>query len=299
MKKIETLKVDKLMIKVERKPIKNMYLKVKPNREITISAPINTPSTQIIHFIETKKSWIEQKQKEFQPIPIKTETTKSSEALKIGQLTIKVERKAIKNMYLKVKPNGDIIVSAHPDIPSTQILDFIKRKQSWLEQKQAKIQQLPSQNLKEDEILFLGKPLKYIQKWGNHFEVELHKDLLIYTPKRLPREKIFQHIEPWLLKELQNKINVYYNQYWPIFEKLGFQPIEIKYRNMKTTWGVCRPTKGTITFSKQLIHQPAIFIEYVVVHELCHLLHPNHSAQFYEAVTTLLPEWKEAVKQKV
>ena len=300
MKQIEALTIDKLKIILQRKSIKNMYLKVKPNGEIIVTAPNQIPIADVIQFVKRKQAWIDQKQKEFSQTPNRSESLMPSEILKVGELTVKVERKRIKNMYLKVKSTGEIIVSAHPEIDGSQILEFLKIKQSWLEQKQAKFQQLPSQNLKEDEILFLGKPLKCIQKWGEKFEVEIKEHhLFVYTPQRFSYHEMFKRMEPWLLGQLQDKIKAYYEQYWPYFAKLGFQPVQIKYRQMKSTWGVCRPTRATLTFSKQLIHQPVAFIEYVVVHELCHLLHPNHSDQFYETVSTLLPQWKEAVKNKV
>ena len=99
--------------------------------------------------------------------------------------------------------------------------------------------------------------------------------------------------------QLQEMIHTYVMTYWPYFQDRGIAPIETKYRQMTSTWGVCRPTRGTITFSKQLIHQSPAFVEYVVVHELCHLLQPNHSAKFYALVEELLPSWKQAKAKRL
>ena len=225
---------------------------------------------------------------------------KQIEHLKVGTLNIKVERKKIKNMYLKIKPNGEIVISAHPDITSESIIQFVKSKQSWIFQKQRKREQSPSNQLTKDEILFLGQRLKCVRKFGVKTEAVIEENLLvIYGPSTLSEEKKEEIIQKWLFKQLQQIIRKYHQHYWPIFQQNGFQPLEIKYRQMKSTWGVCRPTKGTITYSKQLIHQPETFIQYVVVHELCHLLQPNHSTKFYEAVAAFLPQWKEYSKNKV
>lgn len=58
-------------------------------------------------------------------------------------------------------------------------------------------------------------------------------------------------------------------------------------------WGSCLPKKLIITLNKQLLEAPRNCIEYVVVHELCHLVHPNHSKQFYTFLTMFMPDWKE------
>jgi len=225
---------------------------------------------------------------------------KQVEEIKIGTLGIKIERKKIKNMYLKIKPDGEVIISAHPNISTESIMIFVKSKKNWILEKQQKRLLAPSNNLAEDEVLFLGYRLKCIRKFGVNLEVALEKDkLVIYGPSDLTEEKQSQAIENWMFKQLQRKVNQYHSHYWSFFERNGFKPIEIKYRQMKSTWGVCRPTRGIITYSKQLIHQPEPFIHYVIVHELCHLLQPNHSAKFYEAVSTLLPQWESYSKQKV
>ena len=124
-------------------------------------------------------------------------------------------------------------------------------------------------------------------------------ELLLHVPRSYSDEKMIISAKNWMFKQLQQKINAYLLYYWPYFEKHGIAPVDIKYRQMTSTWGVCRPTRGTITFNKNLIHQPDAFIEYVVVHELCHLLQPNHSRHFYDLVELLLPNWKSFESTKV
>ena len=63
--------------------------------------------------------------------------------------------------------------------------------------------------------------------------------------------------------------------------------------NMETRWGSCLVKKGIITLNKRLLEAPRNCIEYVVMHELCHFIYPNHSKQFYSFLTTLMPDWKE------
>lgn len=66
----------------------------------------------------------------------------------------------------------------------------------------------------------------------------------------------------------------------------------LKIRLMKSRWGVCYPTKNQITLNKQLIEKPMAALEYVVLHELVHLLHPNHQAEFHATIAYLMPDYK-------
>lgn len=76
----------------------------------------------------------------------------------------------------------------------------------------------------------------------------------------------------------------------------NFKPTGLVIRTMKRRWGSCS-SKGKITLSTELIKLPDLYIEYVIVHELCHLKHHNHGAGFYNLLSELFPEWKQVRKQ--
>jgi hypothetical protein len=77
------------------------------------------------------------------------------------------------------------------------------------------------------------------------------------------------------------------------FQKYGVPYPQLKIRNMTSRWGSCQPQKGIITLNRQLLKYPRECIEYVVVHEFTHFIHPNHSKQFWDFVTMMMPDWKE------
>jgi len=187
------------------------------------------------------------------------------EKLHIQHFEIEVHYKKIKNIYLRIKPDGRIVISAPLKTKKSYITQFVKSRISWITAKQQKIMERKkiSLELEKDEILLFGKPFK-----GSLTDAELGE-------------------------LLHDKITFYYKKYWPFFKEYSLQPIQIKYRNMKSTWGVCRPTAGTITFNKRLIHQPVEFIEYVVLHEMSHLLFPNHGQDFYGLIASQMPHFRK------
>ncbi|MCL1989389.1 MAG: M48 family metallopeptidase [Defluviitaleaceae bacterium] len=186
------------------------------------------------------------------------------EKLFIQPFEIDVHYKKMKNIYLKVKPDGKMMISAPIGTSKKYLTQFVQERLEWIHEKQEKVamRQASAMELKKDETLLFGQPFS----------------------------GVLSDVERQLL--LHEKIMAYYKKYWPFFSSQGCQPVDMKYRMMKLTWGVCRPTVGTITFNKRLVHQPVEFIEYVVLHEMCHLLVPNHSRDFYALVASHMPHFK-------
>lgn len=78
-----------------------------------------------------------------------------------------------------------------------------------------------------------------------------------------------------------------------LFEKYGVTYPILKIRYMTSRWGSCQPKKGIITLNSKLIEAPRSCIEYVILHELVHFIHPNHSRRFWDFVAMMMPDWKE------
>jgi len=193
------------------------------------------------------------------------------ERLLIQSYEIEIHYKKMKNIYLKIKPDGRLLISAPLKTSKKYLIEFIESRIPWIEAGLEKIaqRQEPLMQLAENEMLLFGQPFK-----GSLSEKQLQN----------------------LLHE---KIVFYHQKYWQFFKEHDCESIEIKYRMMKSTWGVCRPIAGTITFNKRLVHQPESFIEYVVLHELCHLLVPNHSRDFYNLIKLHMPHFKKYQSDRI
>jgi predicted metal-dependent hydrolase len=85
--------------------------------------------------------------------------------------------------------------------------------------------------------------------------------------------------------------------YQKIFKKYGLNQPKILVRKMKTLWGSCTPSKDKITLNEYLLKADIRCIQYVILHELTHLIYPNHSKEFYDFLTIHMPDWKERKKQ--
>ena len=193
------------------------------------------------------------------------------ETLLVQPFEIEVHYKKMKNIYLRIKPDGKLMISAPLGTSQDYLIKFVKSRSEWIKGKQQKMVERKELSIKlePDEMLLFGQPFK--------------GKLSVAKQQRL----------------LHQKILAYYEKYWLFFEERGCKSVEIKYRYMKSTWGVCRPRAGTITFNKRLIHQPVGFIEYVVLHEMCHLLVPNHSKDFYAMVAYHMPDFKQCAQARI
>lgn len=80
------------------------------------------------------------------------------------------------------------------------------------------------------------------------------------------------------------------DELYPIFKEMNVQYPVVKIRTMKSKWGSCMPYKNQITLNTKLIEHDRKFVEYVILHELCHFVHPNHSKDFHELMAKLMPE---------
>ena len=94
-------------------------------------------------------------------------------------------------------------------------------------------------------------------------------------------------------EEIRRRFEAIMKAVYPRFQPYGVPVPLLKIRKMKSRWGSCIPGKGTVTLNARLMDYPDSVIEYVAVHEYCHFLEANHSAQFYAWMTRMLPDWKE------
>ena len=176
-----------------------------------------------------------------------------------GEKNIKyiLERKQVKNINMRVRPDGSVRVSAGPWADASQIDDFVLSKAEFI--------------------------LKAMKRFENMSEAEeKYQEELVKA--KAGRESLLADVS--LFTEILD-------EFYPLFVPYGVKKPKLRVRTMKSCWGSCLVNKGIITLNRKLLMKPRECIEYVVVHELCHFIHPNHSKQFYGFMEQFMPDWKE------
>lgn len=199
----------------------------------------------------------------------------------------------LKNIYLTINKNLDIEVKA----PYGADINFIRR---IVEEKYYKLQEIKSRknnatnfNLKNNVISILGKPydIEILRATRNEkFKVYDNK-VVLYLNDLANKEKVLRRL---LLKEAKEILVPMCNA---IIEKYHFSVNNISIKWLTGVWGSCRRNKKQLTFSSRLITFRKDVIEYVIYHELSHLIEPNHSSKFWAIVASMCPNYKTLRKE--
>ena len=225
----------------------------------------------------------------------------TKEKIIIEDIPITLERKNIKNMYLRVlPPNGEVKVSAPLFLSDEDISNFIKSRKEWILKKQEAILKnkitapLKYKTGEEHEIWGTTYTLKLIKNTAAKRAIVSEEDNVIYlpVPPRSTIEKRKKILDEFYRMELKNALPDVLDKCCGI---VGRTPTDIKIRKMKN-WGNCKQN-GVITLNLNLAKKNPICLEYVLIHELCHLIEFNHGKKFKKLMDEFCPNWKKIKKE--
>ena len=208
---------------------------------------------------------------------------------------IKVIKKDIKHINIRVKPNCDVILTAPINTKETDITYVLKKRAGWIDKKIAFYKEyqsvVPKEYVSGENFCYLGRNYRLKVIESSDEGVKLQRGYLQVfvkdTDNLIKKKKL---VKSWYLTKAEIHFQKAIEKYQPIVQK----DIEhIRIREMKTRWGSCNPVKGYINLNSELIKKPTECIEYVVFHELAHLVHADHSSKFYNYLNLLMPDWKE------
>lgn len=182
---------------------------------------------------------------------------------------------------------GNVTVRAPKRVDKQQIFAFLEEKRDWIEKKRAQrknvLTPLPPENIDGYRFLLLGKFCRIRLIDGNSILFDEENYVL-----GLPKEKTKQRLVKWLkenaLRIFEKVTNIQAN-------KMGLTHEGVSISSAKTRWGTCS-ADNKIRYTFRLLYAPKEVIEYVVVHELAHVRHKNHSAMFWREVEKIIPDWK-------
>ena len=209
-------------------------------------------------------------------------------------------RKSVKNLNMRIKPNGEIHVSANRLVPVKYIDKFVLSHEQTLIRTLDKYEKIRANNLQPlqyisgEKVRYLGEelhlfveaaPVEGVDKIGQFLFLRVRD-----TEDFKRKERV---MKKWLSGMQVEVFLTICKETYPLFKPYGVKYPLIKIRSMKSRWGSCQPQKGIITLNSNMIAAPREAIEYVVLHEFAHFIHPNHSKDFYGLVETLMPDWKQ------
>jgi predicted metal-dependent hydrolase len=216
--------------------------------------------------------------------------------LTLGNLTVEVIRKNIKNTHLRVyPPTGRVKISAPLRLDLETIRKFAVSKISWIKKQQIKIDKRKKEVSKEflgkDSLYYNGKIylLKVIEE-DTEPKVVLKDNILeLCVRPHLTAAKKKEILDDWYRNQLKRQATSLINQ---LEKKMNVKVDVLTIRKMKTRWGSCYKAKKKICLNLELVKKPLECIEYVVVHEMAHFFEGNHGAKFKALMDNLMPEWR-------
>lgn len=216
--------------------------------------------------------------------------------IQFGDVTVDVSRKKIKNLHLRIcRRTGTVGVSAPMRMPLTVIRLFVLSKHGWIKQQQVKLQSLeraPIQKYCDQETHWIwGKSytLHVVHAEGTP-SIWLEEDRMILSVRAGTtvdqKQKV---IDVWYRGLVQAALPELIRKWEPA---LGVKVCGCTVRQMKTRWGSCTPRSGRIRINSELAKKQPECLEYIVVHEMVHLLEPSHNQRFVALMNQFFPRWK-------
>lgn len=207
-------------------------------------------------------------------------------------------RKKKKNLSITVTSNGKIVVSAPEKAKFEDIEKKINGKISWIYKKLQLVNSASDiskakEYVSGESFMYLGKNyrLKIEKNDNTENELKLYKGLFnlkIDLSLKNTENKIKTIISDWYIEKAKEKINERVEIY---SKKIRVSPNKISVKNLTKSWGICS-SNGNISFNWKIIMTPLSVLDYVIVHELCHLKHHNHSKEFWNLVSLYVPDYK-------
>ncbi|MBE0582895.1 MAG: M48 family metallopeptidase [Desulfofustis sp.] len=219
----------------------------------------------------------------------------------LGDITVDVVFKQIKTVRLSVHPpHGQVRISAPLRVSLAAIKGFATAKLDWIRKHRERLQQ------QSREVRFEYREWEPHWVWGRccllsvieadqpPFVAVSGQRLLLGVRFGTGREKRQEIVEGWYREQVKSALRPLIGKWEPL---IGVRVSGVSVRRMMTRWGSCTPSTGRIRLNSELAKRSPEFLEYVVVHEMAHLLEPSHNDRFRELMDCFLPQWRACRKQ--
>ena len=216
--------------------------------------------------------------------------------LKLNELDIEIVQKNIKHVHLSVyPPDGRVKVSAPLSMAPDTLRVFVISKLAWIKKQQSKLRaqqrEAPREYLDRESHYVWGKRyLLKIEETEAPSRIELkHNKLVLSVRPGTDQERKQALLEAWYRENLRQAVPALIEK-WQ--SRMGVCVTRFYVQSMKTKWGSCSVHSGSIRLNTELAKKPRACLEYIVVHEMTHLLEPTHNSRFIGLMDRFMPKWR-------
>lgn len=220
-----------------------------------------------------------------------------SEYIQLGDIRVEVQRKNNKHAHLYVyPPEGRVHISAPLHMGLDALRAFAISRLSWIKAQQRQMRAQP----RETEREYLNRESH--QVWGRRYLLEvievnaapvvelMHSALVMQIRPGSDEARREALLDSWYREQLRTKLPELLGKWQPM---MGVNVRRILVQRMKTRWGGCNPSTGNIRLNTELAKKPPECLEYILVHELAHLIEPTHSNRFLTLMDKFMPHWRQ------
>ena len=221
-----------------------------------------------------------------------------TETIHIGEIAIALTRKDVKHVHLSVHPPSGRVTLVAPKGTRPEVARaYAVSKLGWIRDQQAKLRE----QARETPRQFVERESHYL--WGRRYLLSVreeeakpairlgHRNITLTVRPGSSRAKREAVVHEWHKSLLHDAVPELIRRWEP---KLGVEVADYFLQCMKTKWGGCNPRAGHIRLNTELVKKPADLLEYVVVHEMLHLIEPTHSERFVTLLSRHYPAWRDA-----
>lgn len=223
-------------------------------------------------------------------------------SLPAGEVEVEIIRSSRRTVALYVRPGGTLILRAPWLVPSAILMKFAAEKAGWIEKQIARLQGVtppgtPVIVSDGSTVPLMGRQLTVQVRRGPVRRAGHEPGKLIITAREGDGPEVLAAItESWYLREARSYLPARTYELAGIYASLLPAPGPVTVRKMKRRWGTCH-SRGAISLNRELMKKDPELIDYVIIHELCHLVHHNHGKEYYSLLGKILPDFRERRKR--
>ncbi len=211
-----------------------------------------------------------------------------------------LERKNVKNVNLFIKPDMTIMVTANHRVPLDFIMNFVEEKAKWIVKNVQFFEGVQPEIQREKEFVS-GESFKYLGKQyrlrvfeSTTEDVKYFRGFIhLYVKDTQDRNRKAKLYDNWLRTRAEIIFGQSLDRMYPYIQKYDVPKPQLTIRTMKARWGSFLNSSNTVLLNFDLIKAPKYCIDYVVLHELIHMLYKNHDSEFYNFLSVIMPDWKQ------